>query len=78
MHNNKLNDDCRINTNLNLIESFYSWRRKLTVVDFLGIIRSPLTFVELSFWLHASNRYAKIWIVSLPFEVVGLPLNSKN
>ena len=38
MHNIKLNDDCRICFDLNLIEPFYSWKRKLAVVNFLDII----------------------------------------
>lgn len=45
MHNIKLNDDCRIRFDLNLIEPFYSWKRKLVVVDFLDIIGSPLPTV---------------------------------
>ena len=76
--NNKLNDNCWICSNLNLIELFYSWRRKLAIVDFLDIIGSLFTLVDLSFWLVPSNHYAEIWIVGSPFKIVGLPFNSKE
>lgn len=68
IHNNKLNNDSRICYYLKLIEPLYSWRRKLVVVDFLFIIKSPLTTVGSSFWLCPSYHYAEIWSCRFTFK----------
>ena len=74
IHNNKLNDDCRIQFDY----VFYSWRRKLAVVDFLGINESPSTTVGSPLWLCASYHYAEFWIIGSPFRVVSLLFNSRD
>ena len=78
IHNDKLNDDRRIQHYLNLIEFFYSWRRKLVVGDFFGIIRLSSTAVGSPFWHCVNYRYSEFWIIDSLFRVVGLPFYSKD